>query len=201
MKRLKDWQKVLLGCVVVGGVAVGVLVLGLWNLGRSHRHCIKNAGSAFRMYAGAHGGVFPFHTNGFGDALAALAVELPDYAHSLVGVDHNADWLLAAGTNKVNVSEDRCTRIYVQGLSDTNNPEIAILFDRYAVKGGDHFRGIPGQRHLREVSPISGGMWSITADRWPAFASNQVELLVKEGIPRATAEAYYKPTLDPNALR
>ncbi len=44
-------------------------------------------------------------------------------------------------------------------------------------------------------------MARVTVPRWPAFASNQVELLVKEGIPRATAEAYYRPTLDPNAKR
>jgi hypothetical protein len=41
----------------------------------------------------------------------------------------------------------------------------------------------------------------IPVDRWPAFASNQVQLLVQAGIPRATAEAYYRPTLDPNAQR
>jgi hypothetical protein len=27
---------------------------------------------------------------------------------------------------------------------------------------------------------------------WPAFASNQVELLVKDGMPRTKAEHYYK---------
>ena len=29
----------------------------------------------------------------------------------------------------------------------------------------------------------------------------KVQLLVQAGIPRATAEAYYRPTLDPNAKR
>ena len=152
-------------------------------------------------YATDHEGRFPFHTNGFGDALALLVAEGYDDGRHFVGVDDNANWLRAAATNHTHVPEELCTRIYVQGLTQTNNSAIAILFDRYAVRGGDHFRGHPKQPYLREVCTVSGSMESISLARWPAYTSNQVELLVLDGISRKTAEAYYRPTLDPNAKR
>ena len=199
MSRLKPWQKVLLVISLLGSLAIGLLGFGVWNLGRSHKHCIEGVGGTLSSYAAAHGGQYPSHKNGFGDALGLLAIEDPEWAIALVGVDDNADWLMAAATNRTDVPEERCTRIYVQGLSEKSNPEIAILFDRFAVRGGDHLRA-PWRPYTREVWRGYGMQW-VTLDRWPAFASNQVELLVKEGIPRATAEAYYRPTLDPNAKR
>jgi hypothetical protein len=161
---------------------------------------MKISGMILRSYASDHEGKFPTHTNGFGDALALLIVENPYDAQFFVGVGDNADWLRAAATNHTDVPEDICTRIYVQGLTETNSTEIAILFDKYAVRGGDHFRS-RSKPYLREVCLLDGSMQTVTLDRWPAFASNQVELLVQEGIPRKTAEAYYRPTLDPNAKR
>lgn len=140
------------------------------------------------------------HTNGFGDALALLVAESnPDAAQYFVGVGDDGAWLQAAATNGSNVSEDRCTRIFVQGL-DESKYELAVLFDRYAVRGGDHRRSffLP---YVREVCMADGSMQVIRQENWTAFASNQVELLVGEGISRATAEAYYRPTLDPKAIR
>jgi hypothetical protein len=39
---------------------------------------------------------------------------------------------------------------------------------------------------------VDGSMQVIVENNWPAFASNQVERLVKAGFSRATAEAYYR---------
>src|SRR5690349_18510959 len=41
-----------------------------------HGHCIKGAGLAISTYAQAHGGRFPFNTNGYGDALLSLTNEI-----------------------------------------------------------------------------------------------------------------------------
>ena len=201
MKRLRRWQwglVVALGCLVLPDA---LLKLFFWNLGRSHQHCIKVSGSMLEAYATDHEGRFPFHTNGFGDALALLVAEDDYNARYFVGVDDDGAWLRTAATNHAHVTEDQCTRIYVQGLTETNNPMVAILFDRYAVRGGDHFRGVPGQPYLREVCLLDGSMQTVSLSHWPSYASNQVELLVREGIPRTAAEAYYRPTLDPNAKR
>src|SRR5204863_4770854 len=38
----------------------------------THAHCIKGGGLGLEGYAYEHGGVFPFHTNGYGDALVLV---------------------------------------------------------------------------------------------------------------------------------
>ena len=62
--------------------------------------------------------------------LVMLGKENPININTLFGVDDDASWLRAAITNQSHVSDEVCTRIYIQGFSETNNPEIAILFDR-----------------------------------------------------------------------
>jgi len=65
---------------VVGGLlALVACVGGAWlhHLGKVHRHCMKMAGFVLSDYAREHGGVFPYHTNGFGDALLLLVKEEP----------------------------------------------------------------------------------------------------------------------------
>jgi hypothetical protein len=44
----------------------------------------------------------------------------------------------------------------------------------------------------REVVLVDGDMQIILQKSWPAFASNQVELLVKAGFSRPTTEGYYR---------
>jgi hypothetical protein len=198
MKKLKPWQSVLAGLVFMACAYVGFLMF-IWKYFPGHQHCIKGSGLVLQIYATDHDGKYPTHTNGFGDALALIVAEDPTSVRLFVGVDDDGEWLRNAATNHTDVPEDRCTRIYVQGLDDSKF-ELAVLFDRYAARGGDHGRS-PWGEYLREVLMADGSMRTIAVDRWPAFASNQVELLVKEGIPRATAEAYYRPTLDPNAKR
>jgi hypothetical protein len=78
-------------------------------------------------------------------------------------------------------------------LSETNDPEIVILFDKLPTPGGDHCHGF---RRLsaplgREIWTIGGSMKFIPESRWPAFAKEQIELLVVAGIPRDQAERYY----------
>jgi hypothetical protein len=199
MKRLKHLRWIL--PVMLFLAVPSCLAYWKWNMGRTHQHCIKVSGSVLSSYARDHQGRFPSHTNGFGDALALLVAEGYDDGRHLVGVDDDASWLRAAATNHTDVPEELCTRIYVQGLTENNNQGIAILFDRYAVRGGDHFRGIRRLPYLREVCLLDGSMQTVSLRGWPTFASNQIELLVQEGIPRKTAEAYYRPTLDPQAKR
>jgi hypothetical protein len=171
----------------------------VWINGR-HQHCIKAAGLSLRIYASDHGGNFPSHTNGFGDALVVWAKANPGDERTLVGPGDDGRWLQEAVATGDSVDESLCSRIYVQGLNESGNREIAVLFDRFATRGGDHSPH-PWSGYLREACLLDGSMVGIPASRWPAFASNQVQLLVQAGIPRATAEAYYRPTLDPNAKR
>ena len=92
----------------------------------------------------------------------------------------------------LHVPEGQCSRVYVQGLSDTNNPEIALVFDRYPTPGGDHGRR-PWGPLLREVGMLDGSMVAVREEKWPEFRRKQLELLVAEGISRAQAEKLYAP--------
>jgi hypothetical protein len=87
----------------------------------------------------------------------------------------------------LDVPEELCSRVYVQGLSRTNSTGICILFDRRSVPGGDHGYG-KGQP-IREV--WMDGMYSISDEKWPEFSREQVERLVAVGWAREKALEYY----------
>ena len=195
---MKTRKAVLWGLVALLLAGAGVLIVldwdSRWSARESHKHCMKNAGLGLNLYARDHEGRFPFHTNGFGDALLLFVKEEPSSLLSVCGPDDDGQLFVAALTNGLDVIEARCSRIYVQGLSDSNNPNIAILFDRYATRGGDHFRS-HFAHYVREVGMLDGSMQRIRAEGWSDFAFNQINLLVAAGIPRQTAEGYYKDTL------
>ena len=153
-----------------------------------HAHCWKIAEGYLEQYAQEHGGRFPFHTNGYGDAVLLI----PDVwlgCFNGPGYDTKA-WEQAQRTGS-HVPEDQCGRVYVQGLSVTNDPEIIILFDKIPSPG-DHrhlfsrIRAAP----VREVVKI-GGVDIIPESAWPAVARRQIQLLVAAGIAREQAERYY----------
>jgi hypothetical protein len=172
----------------------------IFNPFHTHEHCIKNAGLALRIYATDHNGKFPSHTNGFGNALLLLAVEgnLGDTNNNykfavgpITGPGDNGAIFKQALKSGQPIPESQCSRIYIQGLSETNNPNIAILFDKNSTPGGDHFRRPWGPR-LRELSLLDGSMQTVLDKDWPRFATNQIKLLIDEGINPATAAHYYQ---------
>ncbi len=153
-----------------------------------HAHCWRIADGYLNQYAHEHGGRFPYHTNGYGDAVLLI----PDVwlgCFSGPGYDTKA-WEKARRTG-AHVPEAVCGRVYVQGLSVTNSPDIILLFDKIPSPG-DHcngFRRIHAPL-VREVVEI-GGVDIIPESDWPAVAKRQIELLVAAGISREQAERYY----------
>jgi hypothetical protein len=196
MTRQKKW-------VVIWGLFIlfptvllaAYICLGVFNVFHAHEHCIKQAGVAFKEFAIDNGGKFPYDTNGFGNALLLLVkggyFGGTNYIYPITGPDDDGSLFREALKTGARIPEQKCSRIYIQGLSETNNPEMAILWDKKSTRGGDHFRR-PWGPLLREVCLIDGSMPIIPEKDWAAFASNQVELLVKDGIPRATAWHYYE---------
>jgi hypothetical protein len=184
---------------VVWGLGIGVpalalmlLAIPMFNLFHAHEHCIKGTGLDLRTYALAHYGKFPFHTNGFGDAILLLLKELGDDPRLFTAPGDDGSLYKECLKTGAHMAEERCTRAYVQGLSETNNPEIALVFDRYPTRGGDHFRR-PWGPPLREVAMLDGSMEVIREEQWPEFKRKQIELLVAEGISRTQAEKLYTP--------
>jgi hypothetical protein len=186
--RVVKWSLFAGASLLAAMVVLGVLWLR--QLGKVHQHCIKSTGTAFRMYAQNHGGTLPFHTNGFGDALLLLVKEqhLPGVAW-ICGPGDNGSVLSNAMVHGLDVPEAQCSRIYVQGLSQTNNPMICILFDRRSVPGGDHSYG--WGRPVREACMLDGSMKIVSDERWLEFCRQQVELLVAAGWMRQRALEYY----------
>jgi hypothetical protein len=164
-----------------------------WQWGRVHQHCIKGTGTMLQIYAGEHEGNFPSHTNGFLDAMLLLVPkDNPDEVRYITGPGDDGAVLSNALVQQTHVPDTLCSRVYIQGLSVFNSPEIALLFDRYSCEGGDHLRG-HGPR-LREVCNLDGSMQKVLDKDWPEYSSKQVQLLISNGIPDKLARYYYALT-------
>lgn len=145
---------------------------------------------AFKIYSSDHHGQLPFSTNGFGNALLLLAKEDSSVLHSLYGPDDDGHLFKMALQSDSIIPEEQCSRIYIQGLSETNDPSLCILFDRNSCRGGDHFRS-PWAHRVREVCLLDGSMQVIRDESWPEFSRKQVELLIAAGFSRNNALHFY----------
>lgn len=101
----------------------------------THAHCIKAAGLALAQYASVHQGRFPFHHKGYGNALLLLD---EGYFQTLTGPGYDAAPFREAKRTGKELLETECGRIYIQGLTEESNREIALLFDKLSTPGGDH---------------------------------------------------------------
>ena len=161
------------------GAALFLLILDSFVYSRlnppahDHAHCIKVAWGMLDQYAIEHDGRYPYHTNGYGDALLMLTTNERDFKY-FTAHGYRTEVFVDALRNGTDVPEDQVGRVYVQGLTTTNSSNIALIFDKTSRRGG------------REVAD-----GYVTDAEWPEFARRQVELLVKAGIPRKVAEAYY----------
>jgi len=161
----------------------------LWE----HAHCMPQAGGAFRTYAVDNGGRFPYHTNGYGDALLLMTNEMGNFWGPLTGPGYDAEVFAQAARTGHHISERACGRVYVQGLSETNNPDIAILFDKVAAPPDHcHFPRRLWWGFVREVCFVDGSWRMVPVAEWSGFARRQVELLVADGFPRAQAQQLYE---------
>ena len=158
-----------------------------------HAHCIKGTGLSLLTYAQDHQGRFPFHTNGYGDALLLITNEMADFWAGFTGPGYDGGVFAEAARTGRHIPEEACGRVYVQGLSRADNPQIALLFDKLPTPGGDHCHFLARLRAplVREVWTIADGVKVIPENEWPAYSNQQIELLVGAGIAKAQAKSYY----------
>lgn len=195
MKRRRLWMKLILS----GGLAtVGFCIYyikahplvfneSLWQ----HAHCMPQAASSFRIYAGDNDGRFPYHTNGYGDALLMMTPERA-WFYYLTGPGYDTSAFEKALASGGDVDESRCGRVYIQGLSETNNARIAILFDKVAAPPDhSHFPQRLRSRFVREVCFVDGSWETVPLQKWDGFARQQVDLLVEAGFTRKHAQQLY----------
>lgn len=155
-----------------------------------HAHCIKGGGLSLDGYAREHNGRFPFHTNGYGDALLLVNA---GWDTALTGPGYDTQVFERARKTGEDAPEREFGRVYVQGLSYSNAAEIAILFDKLPTPGGDHCHGF-----RRIFAPLGREVWTINSanrfipeSNWASYSKQQIELLVTAGISREQAEVYY----------
>jgi hypothetical protein len=152
---------------------------------------MPQAANALSNFASDHQGKFPYHTNGWADALLTLAPDpLWFYFINGPGYDNSAfEEALASGGD---VDEKRCGRVYVQGLSVTSDAKIAVLFDKVAAPPDHcHFPRRLWSGFVREVCLVDGTWRTVPIGEWPEFARHQVELLVAAGFSKAQAQQLY----------
>jgi len=195
MKRQRFWIRIVL---VGGSIFIAFCIYyvqshplvfneSLWQ----HAHCMPQAASLFRLYAEENGGRFPFHANGYGDA---LLMTTPDRAwlYCLTGPGYGTSAFEEALSSNGNVDENRCGRVYVQGLSETNDARIAILFDKVAAPPDHcHFPQRLWQGHVREVLFVDGDWRAVPVAQWLDFARQQVDFLVEAGFSKEHGQKLY----------
>jgi hypothetical protein len=188
MKR--RWVRLLL--VFVGLGVVGLIYVPTHPLVfmDTHTHCIKIAGLELEQYASEHDGRFPFHPKGFPNALLLMN---EDCFHTFTGPGYDASPFHEAKKAGIELSEEECGRVYIQGLTKKSNPELALIFDRLPTPGGDHCH-LPFRVWAplgREVWLVGLGHIFVRESEWPEFSRKQVELLVQEGFERKEAERLF----------
>ena len=159
----------------------------LWE----HAHCMPQAGGALMSYAQEHAGQFPYSTNGWGDALLMLT-PTRSWFYFINGPSYDDSAFEEAFVPGGNVDETRCGRVYVQGLSETSNPELVILFDRVAAPPDHcHFPLRLWAGFVREVCFVDGSWRAVPVESWDTFAQKQIDMLVEAGFARQDAEQIY----------
>ncbi len=100
-----------------------------------HAHCMKIATLTLLNYAAHHNGQFPTHLGGYGDALLLLDEET---YFSLTGAGFDPVAFHDAKKKGEHLPDEKCGRVYIQGLTSRMNPDIVLLFDKIPTPGGDH---------------------------------------------------------------
>ncbi len=193
--RMKMPRKRYLGIGILVILASIAALTYQWAFPPAHQHCIKQAILLFSFYASENDGRFPESEKGWGDALLKLGEidEESDYwIPYIVGIDDDGSHLLNAIAQGSDVDETRCTRVYVQGLTQNSHSKTTILFDRESEPGGDHFR-CRFREPLREIITVGGSHKMIKDRDWPEYVKKQRELLRDQGFNEAKIDEIYGP--------
>ncbi|HOC57208.1 MAG TPA: hypothetical protein PKI20_16435 [Verrucomicrobiota bacterium] len=187
----RRWPKVLPE-IAVALVGLGVCLFLYWNwkypYGMSHC-CIKGVSLALVTYAQDHGGHFPA---GDDTPEASLSLLYSNYidAYWLSGKTVPLEVVKAALAGKGKLGPDSCGWHYVEGLTQADAPEIAILWDKVGLgHSGERLRG-----GGHEVAFVDGSTQLIRGARWLEFLEKQKQLLAqrneraKLGLPALTGK-------------
>lgn len=185
------WPKLLVGAVIIL-VAIGAslfrYVKWKYPYGMSHC-CIKGMGTALHSYAMEHNGRFP---SGGDTPEASLSLLNSNYtdAEWLRGKTVSLEVAQTALAKGGKLGPGSCGWHYVEGLTESDEPEIAILWDKIGL---DHHGGrVKGGGH--EVAFVDGSSQFVPGGKWPQFLEKQAQLLARRdekaklGLPALTGK-------------
>ena len=185
------WWKLLAGLMVVlAAMRISLFAHKKWKYPYGWSHCcIKGMGSSLRCYAMDHEGRFPA---GGDTPEASLSLLYSNYidAYTLRGKTVPLEVTQAALTKNGKLGPDSCGWHYVEGLTEADDPEIVILWDKIGLdhnggrrKGGGH-----------EVAFVDGSCQFVTGRKWSEFLEKQRQLFAKRdekaklGLPALTGK-------------
>ena len=151
-----------------------------------HSYCIRSGSCILMSYASEHTNSLPYDDRGYADAILQLGDKALSWAFS--GPRYEQE-VYERAKGCTNMPEETVGRVYVQGLSMTNCPEIVRLFDKHPTAGGSHCH-FPTKLCAplgREVVYLGGMTTFIKESEWPAFCTRQTQLLASEGFSAETA--------------
>ena len=132
---------------------------------------------ALLNYASDHGGSFPSSEKGNYDALQKL---FPDYTPSgieLAGISGNADAAVAALRNNTPLDQSLTSWVYVQGLKEEDDPNLAVLWE---LRSGLYPNGKRNSFGGHAVLLVSGDITNVPATDWEGFVKQQEQLRRKQ---------------------
>jgi hypothetical protein len=177
--RKSKWKKIFL--YLLGFIFSAVVLEQIWYhytypYGWSHA-CSAGLGMGLRQYAEDHGNWLPH-----GEAT-------PEASLSLLYKDDSVTALWTLGGKNIphetveatlkrdgKLSPATCGWHYVEGLRETDNPEIAVAWDKVIGLGhnGQRVRGM-----MHEVILLDSSHPNIRKEAWPEFIANQKQLLAQ----------------------
>ncbi len=136
--------------------------------------CIDGMGLALRLYAQEHGGAYPAGESSPEASLSLLCRSNYIDVGTIRGMTVPERTVRGVIEGGGLLGPQNCGWQYVEGLTQTNDPRIALLYCKEAL-GHNGQRTKDGGRQVLFVG--DGGIQWVSGDRWSAFLSEQSELL------------------------
>lgn len=155
-----------------GILAVAYVGYMKWRFPYGWSHCcIAGLGTALRIYALDHNGHFP---TGGDTPEASLGLLYSNYvdAYTLRGKTVPLRVTEAALRQNGKLGPDSCGWHYVEGLPESDSPQIAIVWDKVGL--GHNGERIKVGGH--EILYLDGSHRVISALKWPEFLEEQKQL-------------------------
>ena len=180
--------------IVLGTIALLVVGGGMfyykWKYPYGWSHCcIIGMMSSLEQYAEEHGGHYPAGESSPEASLSLLCRSNYIDAYTIRGMTVPESTVRPILERGGLLGPDSCGWQYVEGLTQADDPRIALLYCKQAL-GHNGQRTKDGGRQVVFVG--SGGITWVSGDRWPSFLKEQKELLssrssrAKTGAPLVT---------------